>query len=433
MANNKKQIVVIGGGFAGINFIKSLGNDSRYHVTLVDINNYNFFPPLIYQVATSFIESSNISMPFRKMFKRYKNFSFHLGRLLHINSERNCIETDTGELTYDYLVLAIGTETNYFGMESVKKNAFPMKNITDAFAIRNKLLLNLEEYIQRKDDPDREAYLNIVVAGGGPSGVEISGMVAELSQRIVKKEYPELDGLTPKIHLVDAAPVLLGPMSKVAQQEAKDVLEKLGVKVILNVAVQDYQNDVVVLGDGKKISTKTLIWTSGVIARELPGLPAEKFGRGRRVLVDQFNAVQGYDNIFAIGDICFQTTDAKFPNGHPQLAQVAMQQGTLLAKNIVAKDNNQSLKPFAYWDKGSMAVISRYRAVADLSTFSFKGFFAWLTWLLIHLIPIAGFRNKWKLMGNWLWSFYSANSGLRTIVRSERKRDANEVRTNPAE
>lgn len=433
MANNKKQIVVIGGGFAGINFIKSLGNDPRYHVTLVDINNYNFFPPLIYQVATSFIESSNISMPFRKMFKRYKNFSFHLGRLLHINSERNCIETDTGELTYDYLVLAIGTETNYFGMESVKKNAFPMKNITDAFAIRNKLLLNLEEYIQRKDNPDREAYLNIVVAGGGPSGVEISGMVAELSQRIVKKEYPELDGLTPKIHLVDAAPVLLGPMSKVAQQEAKDVLEKLGVKVILNVAVQDYQNDVVVLGDGKKISTKTLIWTSGVIARELPGLPAEKFGRGRRVLVDQFNAVQGYDNIFAIGDICFQTTDAKFPNGHPQLAQVAMQQGTLLAKNIVAKDNNQSLKPFAYWDKGSMAVISRYRAVADLSTFSFKGFFAWLTWLLIHLIPIAGFRNKWKLMGNWLWSFYSANSGLRTIVRSERKRDANEVRTNPAE
>src|SRR5690606_6050713 len=189
------------------------------------INNYNFFPPLIYQVATSFIESSNISMPFRKMFKRYKNFSFHLGRLLHINSERNCIETDTGELTYDYLVLAIGTETNYFGMESVKKNAFPMKNITDAFAIRNKLLLNLEEYIQRKDDPDREAYLNIVVAGGGPSGVEVSGMIAELSERIVKKEYPELAGLKPSIHLVDAAPALLGPMSSVAQREAQEVVE----------------------------------------------------------------------------------------------------------------------------------------------------------------------------------------------------------------
>lgn len=430
MANNKKHIVVVGGGFAGINFVKSLGNNLDYQVTLVDINNYNFFPPLIYQVATAFIDSSNISSPFRKMFKKHRNFAFHLGKLLQINSDTNTIETDTGLLHYDYLVLAVGTETNYFGMENVKKNAFPMKNITDALAIRNKILVNLEEYIQRKDDPNREAYLNIVVAGGGPSGVEISGMIAELSDRIVRKEYPELAGLTPKIHLVDAAPVLLGPMSKVAQQEAKDVLEKLGVEITLNVAVKDYQNDLVVLSDGKEILTKTLIWTSGVIARELPGLPAEKFGRGRRVLVDQFNAVQGYDNIFAIGDICFQTTDDKFPNGHPQLAQVAMQQGTLLAKNIVAKDRQANMKPFGYWDKGSMAVIARYKAVADLPKFSFKGWFAWLTWLLIHLIPIASFRNKWKLLGNWIWSFYSANSGLRLIIRSERKRDANEVRTN---
>lgn len=430
MADSKKQIVVVGGGFAGINFIKSLGNNANYQVTLVDINNYNFFPPLIYQVATAFIDSSNISMPFRKMFKRHRNFAFHLGKLLNIDSVNKTVETDTGLLPYDYLVLAVGTETNYFGMENVKKNAFPMKNITDALAIRNKILLNLEEYIQRTDDPNRDSYLNIVVAGGGPSGVEISGMIAELSERIVKKEYPELGGLTPKIHLVDAAPVLLGPMSKVAQQEAKSVLEKLGIDITLNVAVKDYQNDVVVLSDGKEIPTKTLIWTSGVIARELPGIPVEKFGRGRRVLVDEFNAVQGYDNIFAIGDICFQTTDVKFENGHPQLAQVAMQQGTLLAKNIVAKDSNAGLKPFAYWDKGSMAVIARYRAVADLPNFSFKGWFAWLTWLLIHLVPIASFRNKWKLLGNWIWSFYSANSGLRLIIRSERKRDAKEVRTN---
>lgn len=429
MAENKKHIIVVGGGFAGINFIKSIGNDSRYQITLVDINNYNFFPPLIYQVATSFIESSNISMPFRKMFKRRTNFSFHLGRLLHIDSEQNCIETDTGKLHYDYLVLAIGTETNYFGLENVKKNAFPMKNITDAFAIRNKLLVNLEEYIQRKDDPNREAYMNIVVAGGGPSGVEISGMIAELSERIVKKEYPELQGLTPKIHLVDASPALLGPMSKVAQQEAKEVLEKLDVEITLNVAVKDYQDDRVILGDGKEILTKTLIWTSGVIARELPGLPAEKFGRGRRVLVDQFNTVQGYDNIYAIGDICYQDADPKFPNGHPQLAQVAIQQGTLLAKNLRSKDQGQQLKPFSYVDKGSMAIIARYNAVADLPKFSFTGFFAWITWLLIHLFPIAGFRNRWKLLGNWVWSFYSANSGLRTILRSERKRDANEVRT----
>ncbi|SMG16938.1 NAD(P)/FAD-dependent oxidoreductase [Sphingobacterium psychroaquaticum] len=430
MADIKKHIVIVGGGFAGINFIKALGDNPAYHVTLVDINNYNFFPPLIYQVATAFIESSNISAPFRKLFRKYKNFSFHLGKLIQINSADNTIETDAGVLSYDYLVLATGTETNYFGMENVKKNAFPMKNMSDALAIRNKILLNLEEYIQRKDDPNRDAYLNIVVAGGGPSGVELSGMIAELSDRIIKREYPELKEIKPRIFLVDAGAALLGPMSKVAQQEAKRVLENLGVEITLGVAVKDYIDDVVFLGDGTEIKTKTLLWTSGVIARELPGLPAEVITRGRRVLVDEFNAVQGYSNIFAIGDICFQSSDPNFPNGHPQLAQVAMQQGVLLAKNIVKKDTNNILKAFSYWDKGSMAVISRYKAVADLPKLSFTGLFAWLTWLLIHLIPIAGFRNKGKLIGNWTWSFYSANSGLRLIIRSERKRDKNEVRTN---
>src|SRR5690606_22971974 len=229
MTDTKKHIVVVGGGFAGINFVESLGKNPAYNVTLVDINNYNFFPPLIYQAATAFIEASNISMPFRKMFRKHQGFSFHLGKLLNIHAESNYIETDTGNLSYDYLVLATGTETNFFGMENVKKKAFPMKNITDALAIRNKLLLNLEDYIQRTDEPNREAYMNIVVAGGGPSGVEISGMIAELSERIVKKEYPELAGLKPTIHLVDAGPALLGPMSTVAQKEALEVLEKLGV------------------------------------------------------------------------------------------------------------------------------------------------------------------------------------------------------------
>lgn len=428
MADHKKKIVVVGGGFAGINFIKSLGKNPAYDVTLVDINNYNFFPPLIYQVATAFIEPSNISIPFRKLFRKHKNFTFHLGKLIQINSESNTIETDSGILPYDYLVLANGTETNYFGMENVKKNAFPMKNMTDALSIRNKILLNLEEYILRADDPNREAYLNIVVAGGGPSGVEISGMIAELSDRIVNREYPELKGLKPKIFLVDAGKALLGPMSTVAQEEAKRVLENLGVNITLNVAVKDFVDDTVILGDGTEIKTKTLLWTSGVIARELPGLPSEKFTRGRRVMVDAYNTVEGYTNIYAIGDVCFQATDIKFPNGHPQLAQVAMQQAVLLAKNIIAKDENKSLKAFSYWDKGSMAVIARYKAVADLPNFSFKGLFAWLTWLLIHLVPISGFRNKGKLLGNWIWSFYSANSGLRLIVRSERKRDQNEVR-----
>lgn len=423
MANSKKRIVVVGGGFAGINFIKSLGDDPNYQVTLVDINNYNFFPPLIYQVATAFIEPSNISYPFRRMFYKFKNFALHLGKLIHIHAEENYIQTDTGNIPYDYLVLGIGTETNYFGMENVKNNALPMKNITDALAIRNKLLLNLEEFIRNVDSPNRESYLNIVVAGGGPSGVEISGMIAELSERIVKKEYPEMHNFATHIYLVDAGPALLGPMSSVAQKEAKRVLENLGVNITLNTAVKDFVNDTVILSDGTEIQTKTLIWTSGVIARELPGIPAEKITRGRRVLVDAYNAVEGYDNIFAVGDICLQTADTKYPNGHPQLAQVAIQQAQLLTKNIKAKDAGQALKPFSYWDKGSMAVITRYNAVADLPKFSFTGFFAWMTWLLIHLVPIAGFRNKYKLLGNWTWSFYSGNSPLRLIVRSERKRE----------
>lgn len=423
MAHNTKKIVVVGGGFAGINFIKSIAHDERFHITLVDINNYNFFPPLIYQVATAFIEPSNISMPFRRMFYRNKNVFFHLGKLTNIDIANNQIMTTNGLLSYDYLVIATGTETNYFGMDNVKKQAYPMKTVTDALGIRNKLLLNLEEYIRYQGTAEGEAYLNIVIAGGGPSGVEIAGMVAELGQRIVQKEYAEIEDYAAHIYLIDAGPSLLGPMSEMAQQEAKRVLENLGVKVILNTAVKDYIDGKVLLGDGSEIKTNTLIWTSGVIGSELPGLPAELLGRGRRVLVDQYNQVQGLDNVFAIGDICFQTSDAAYPNGHPQLAQVAMQQGTLLAKNLSNRLSNKTQKAFTYWNKGSMAVIAKYKAVADLPQFSFKGLLAWLGWLLIHLIPIAGFRNKYKLLGNWTWSFLSANSTLRLIIKGVTKKN----------
>lgn len=422
MSGQVKKIVVVGGGFAGINFIKSICQDTRFHITLVDINNYNFFPPLIYQVATAFIEASNISMPFRRMFYKNKNVFFHLGKLENIDTANKQISTSNGVLSYDTLVLGVGTETNYFGMENVKQNAFPMKTITEALGIRNKLLLNMEDYIRYQDTPEGESYLNIVVAGGGPSGVEISGMVAELGDRIVKKEYPEIKNFNAHIYLVDAGKALLGPMSTVAQDEAKRVLEKLGVKIILETAVKDYVDGKVILSNGVEIKTNTLLWTSGVIGRELPGLPAEVIGRGRRVLVDAYNQVQDTNDVYALGDICFQTADEAYPNGHPQLAQVAMQQGELLAKNLIAKEKGNPLKSFKYVNKGSMAVISRYHAVADLPSFSFKGFFAWLTWLLIHLVPIAGFRNKWKLLGNWLWSFYSANSTLRLIIKGVNKK-----------
>lgn len=425
-----KKIVIIGGGFAGINLAKKLSKDERFQVTLIDKNNYHFFPPLIYQVSTAFIEASNISYPFRKMFQHKNNLRFHLGTLLKINVEANNVETDTGTLEYDYLVLAMGCETNYFGMENVKQHALPMKNIDDALNLRNHLLLNLEKLVNTSDETERGALRNIVIAGGGPTGVEIAGMLAEMRQNILAKDYPELNNPQGKLYLVDAGPTLLGPMSKKSQEEAYKVLDNFGVKILLNTAVKDYSNGHVVFASGETIPTSTLIWASGVIGREAPGLPATSIGRGRRILVDAFNQVKDSDNIFAIGDLCLQTTDTAFPEGHPQLAQVAIQQGKLLAENLFGLLDNKSLKPFAYNNKGSMAIISKFKAVVDLPNGFFKGFFAWLTWLFIHIIPIAGFRNKAKLAYNWLWSFITNDPTLRLIIRPAREETESQTPTN---
>ena len=268
---------------------------------------------------------------------------------------------------------------------------------------------------------EKEKLLNVVIAGGGPTGVEIAGMLAEMGRKIVAKEYPEIKDMQAHIHLVDAGPVLLGPMSKKSQDEACEVLKKLGVKITLNTAVKDYVDGRVVLANGKTIPTNSLIWASGVTGTEVLGLPKEVIVRGRRIAVDEYNKVQGTNNIYAVGDICYQTTDKAFPNGHPQLAQVAIQQGKLLAENLKRLVANESLKPFAYNDKGSMAIISKYKAVVDLPKFFFKGFFAWLVWLFIHIIPIAGFRNKVKLAFSWFWSFITNDPTLRLIIRPREK------------
>ncbi|HEY1006774.1 MAG TPA: NAD(P)/FAD-dependent oxidoreductase [Sphingobacteriaceae bacterium] len=412
-----QKVVIVGGGFAGINLIRELTNDDCFQVTLVDMHNYHFFPPLLYQVATAFIEPSSISYPFRRMFQKKKNLRFHLGCLVRVHPELNTVETDTGTLEYDILVLAVGTETNYFGMENVRKNSLPMKTISDALNLRNYLLLNMEKAVRATDRKEKERHLNMVIAGGGPTGVEIAGMLAELGRNIRAKEYPEITDLQGHIYIIDAGPVLLGPMSKKAQSEATEVLTRLGVHITLNTAVKDYVDGKVILSTGESIDTNVLIWASGVTGREVPGLPKEVIGRGRRIMVDEFNRVQGSSNIYALGDICLQTTDPAFPNGHPQLAQVAIQQGQKLAKNLKRIVDQEPLSPFTYHDKGSMAIIAKYKAVADLPKFSFKGFFAWLVWLFIHLIPIAGFRNKTKLAFSWLWSFMTNDPTLRLIIR----------------
>ena len=411
------KIVIAGGGFAGINLAKGLAGKKDLEVVLVDKNNYHFFPPLLYQVATAFIEPSNITYPFRKMFQGKQNVHFYYGTLLSVHKEEKHIITDSGRVDYDFLVLAMGTETNFYGLENLKKKALPIKTIDDALHLRNHLLINMEKAVKTTDLQQRAKLLNLVIAGGGPTGVELAGMAGEMSKHIVRKDYPELGEATGNIYLVGSGDNLLGPMSQKAQQESYKQLFKLGVQIKLGVAVKDYIDDEVILSNGEKISTCSLIWASGVVAANVPGLPDESRGRGGRLMVDAYNRLSGSDTVFAIGDICYQTTDKNYPDGHPQLAQVAIQQGKLLAANLLNSMLGKRMKPFKYLNKGSMAIITKHQAVVDLAFGSFKGYLAWLTWLFVHIIPIAGFRNKAKLAYNWFWSFLTNDPNLRLIIR----------------
>ncbi len=417
------KIVIIGGGFAGLNLAKELVNQNEIQVTLVDKNNYNFFPPLIYQVATAFLEPSSISYPFRKLFAGKKNLHFRLGNLLKVNPSENKIILNNGELEYDYLVFATGAETSYFGMENVKKNAIPMKTLNDAIVMRNTLLKNLEKAAICTDKKERRKLLTIVVAGGGPTGVEVSGMFAEMRKNILLKEYPELSTTASNIYLVDGANALLSPMSKESQEDTLKAVTDLGVVVKLNTTVIDYIDDVVYFANGETIKTKNLIWAAGVTAKVFEGIPAESYGRGRRMATDAFNKVNATENIYAIGDTCIQLTDEHFPNGHPQVAQVAIQQGINLAKNFIAMTQNKPLKPFVYNDKGSMAIIGKNKAVVDLPKpkMHFKGFFAWVIWLFIHLISLITYRNRIKTFYNWMIAYFAKDQSLRMIIRPDKK------------
>lgn len=417
------EIVIIGGGFAGLNLAKELLNEKGIHVTLVDKNNYNFFPPLIYQVATAFLEPSSISYPFRKFFAGKKNLQFRLGELQKVIHAENKIILNNGELTYDYLVFATGAETSYFGMENVKKNAIPMKTLNDAIEMRNTILKNLEKAAICKDIRKRRKLLTIVVAGGGPTGVELSGMFAEMRKNIFLKEYPELGTTASNIYLVDGGDALLSPMSKESQEDTLEAVTKLGVVVKLNSRVTDYVDDTVFFSNGETIQTKNLIWAAGVSAREFEGIPTESYGHGKRLATDAFNKVNGTKNIYAIGDTCIQLTDKNFPQGHPQVAQVAIQQGLNLAKNFKSINQNKPLIPFVYKDKGAMAIIGKNKAVVDLPSpkLHFKGFFAWIIWLFVHLISLITYRNRILTFYNWMTAYFAKDQSLRMIIRPDKK------------
>ena len=421
-----KKLVIIGGGFGGINLALRLKRNPDFDILLVDKNNYNFFPPLIYQVATGFLENSNISYPFRKLFRRYSNIHFRMGRLTRVNPAAHTIALNNGELSYDILVIATGAESNFFGMENIMRNAIPMKNVDDALEMRNTLLQNFEQATITSDPAERKKLLTVVVAGGGPTGVEVSGMLADLHKHSYPKDYPELkEGDGGGIWLVDGGDHLLAPMSRDSQIDTKAALEKMGVNIKLHTQVKNFVNDQVMLSDGAIIETKNLIWTTGVTAMTFEGIPAACFGRGKRLITDAFNKVISMDDIYAIGDTCLQTHDPAYPNGHPQLAQVSMQQAKLLANNLKANIQDKPLKSFRYRDYGTMAIIGRNKAVADLpGRIHFKGFIAWFLWLFVHLMSLINYRNRIKTIYNWMIAYINKDQSLRFIVRSSTKEKA---------
>jgi NADH dehydrogenase len=419
------NIVIVGGGFAGVNLAKKLAGKDGFDVTLIDKNNYNFFPPLIYQVATGFLEPTSISYPFRKLFSGKDNLHFRLAEVLKVVPEENKVIVDDGEVSYDQLVFATGAETNYFGIKNVAQKSLPMKTLSDAMEMRNKLLENMEQAAISTDPAEIKELLTIVIAGGGPTGVELAGMFAEMKNGILRKEYPFLAGKGGEIYLVDGLGAVLAPMSPESQKDTFEALTKLGVKIKLNCQVKDYVDNKVILANGETIPSRSLIWAAGVSAKAFDGLPAESYGRGKRMLVDAFNKVKDTQNIYALGDTALQTTDPKFPNGHPQVAQVAIQHAVQLAKNFRLIQEGKSPEAFEYNDKGCMAIIGRNKAVVDLPKpkLHMHGFIAWLAWLFIHLASLITYRNRVRTFWNWMIAYFTKDQSLRMILRPAAKQN----------
>jgi NADH:ubiquinone reductase (H+-translocating) len=424
-AAKTKRIVIIGGGFAGMKLTYKLAN-TGYQVVLIDKNNYHQFQPLFYQVATAGLAPGDISFPLRKAFKNEKNIHVRMTTVLEIFPDQNEISTSAGKLTYDYLVVAVGGDTNYFGNKNIQENAIPMKSVSEALFIRNKIIFNYEEALNIGDKYARQALMSVVVVGGGPTGVELAGALAEMKRFVLPKEYPTLDFSQMNVYLLEAGNKLLNGMSDKSSEMALRFLEELGVKVFLHTAVQDYDGTNILLADGTKLQSTTMLWAAGIKANFIPGLDEKIIGRGGRWKVDEYNKVEGYSNIFAIGDLAIMTSD-EYPNGHPQVAQVAIQQASLLANNLKAEIKNKTWKPFSYHDKGSMATVGKKLAVVDLPFIKFQGFLAWIVWLFVHLMAIVGVKNKFDVFMNWAWNYLSLDPSLRLLIRPKPVRQDKEA------
>ncbi|MDW5288801.1 NAD(P)/FAD-dependent oxidoreductase [Formosa sp. PL04] len=419
---DKKTIIVVGGGFAGLELINQLKNAPQYNIILVDLNNYNFFPPLLYQVAAGFMEPSAISYPFRKILRKHENVKFWMGELQKVIPSENKIILSNGELNYDILVMASGAETNFFGNKNIEENSLPMKTISDALALRNLIFTRLERATRITDTEKRKKLLSFVIAGAGPTGVELSGLFSEMRLHILTKDYPELNSSDlGNIYLIDGQDAVLAAMSKKTQGYTHEKLEEYGVVIKLNTFVKDFKDDVVSLSDGTEIQSRNLIWAAGISAKTFEGFKEENHGRGKRLKTNSFNLVESYTNIYALGDTSIVIGDKDYPNGHPQLAQVAIQQAKTLGKNI----KSNTWEPFKYSDKGSMAIIGSNKAVTDGPDHKFflKGFIAWCVWIFVHIMSLVSFRNRMRAFYDWMGYYINKDQSFRMIIRPKEKKN----------
>ncbi len=414
------RIVVIGGGFGGISLINQL-QKSAAQIVLFDRHNYHTFQPLLYQVSTAGLEPDSIAYPLRKVFRKNKNFHFRMAEVIQIFPNKNTIETSIGELSYDYLVIATGTRTNFFGNKSIQENSMPMKTVPQALDIRSLMLQNIEKADRTTSEADRKRLLNFVIAGAGPTGVELAGALAEFRKGILQYDYPNLDEDEMQVHLIEGSDRVLSPMSPKASKKSLEFLQKLGVKVHLNTLVKDYDGKTVTTAD-ENFETATFIWAAGVTGAPIEGIDANSLvARTNRYKVDPFNKIDDYNNIYALGDIALMSNDA-YPYGHPQVAQPAIQQGKQLGKNLKKLWVGKDMKPFKYFDKGTMATIGRNKAVVDFENWNFGGVFAWLLWMFVHLWFLIGFRNRVITFFNWTYSYINYDRAARLIIRPFKKK-----------
>ena len=415
------KVIVVGGGFGGLKLARSLSNKKGIEVTLLNKVNYHQFQPLYYQVATAGLDASNISFPLRKVFHNNKNIQVRLGKLLEIIPAENKIRTDLGDMDYDILAIATGADTNFFGNNELMKNAFPMKSTWEALQIRNRLIKNFEDAVVAKTEEELQKLLTVVIVGGGPTGVELSGAIAEMRKDVLPKDYPDIDFKKMKIYLLEGSPKTLAAMSEKSSAESRHYLERLGVTVRTETVVKDYDGHVVTLKNGEQIQSNIVIWAAGIKGNVPQGIDPGLIVKGNRIKVDRYNKVLGTNNIYAIGDVAYMETP-KYPTGHPQLAATAIQQGKQLAKNIIELNKpNPKLTEFEFFNKGTMATVGRNLAVVDIPTkpkLHFKGLLAWMIWMGLHLVLILGVKNRLFVFLNWIYNYFTRDQSLRLLINS---------------